>query len=31
MSGYDKTDSGPLPIGVNKKVIGLMKDQLERR
>ena len=27
-SGYDKTDSRPLPIGLNKKVIGLMKDGL---
>ena len=29
MSGYDKEDAGPLPIGMNKKVIGLMKDQLK--
>ena len=28
-SGYDKTDARPLPIGVNKKVIRLMKDELE--
>ena len=27
-SGYDKRDAGPLPIGLNKKVIGLMKDEL---
>ena len=27
-SGYSKTDFGPLPIGLNKKVIGLMKDEL---
>ena len=27
-SGYSKTDFRPLPIGVNKKVIGLMKDEL---
>ena len=26
MSGYDKADDRPLPIGLNKKVIGLMKD-----
>ena len=25
---YSKTDFRPLPIGVNKKVIGLMKDEL---
>ena len=25
-SGYDKKDARPLPIGKNKKVIGLMKD-----
>ena len=29
MSGYSKEDAGPLPIGLNKKVIGLMKDELE--
>ena len=28
MSGYDKADDRPLPIGVNKKVIRLMKDEL---
>ena len=27
-SGYIKTDFRPLPIGLNKKVIGLMKDEL---
>ena len=27
-SGYDKKDARPLPIGLNKKVIGLMKDEL---
>ena len=27
-SGYDKKDTGPLPIRKNKKVIGLMKDEL---
>ena len=27
-SGYSKTDFRLLPIGVNKKVIGLMKDEL---
>ena len=28
MSGYDKKDAGPLPMELNKKVIGLMKDEL---
>ena len=28
-SGYSKEDARPLPIGLNKKVIGLMKDELE--
>ena len=28
-SGYSKTDFRPLPIGLNKKVIGLMRDELE--
>ena len=28
-SGYSKTDFRPLPIGLNNKVIGLMKDELE--
>ena len=27
-SGYDKKDPRPLPIGKNKEVIGLMKDEL---
>ena len=27
-SGYHKKDARPLPIGKNKKVIGLMKDEL---
>ena len=27
-SGYD--DNRPLPVGKNKKIIGLMKDGLER-
>ena len=27
-SGYDKVDDRPLSIGINKKVIGLMKDKL---
>ena len=27
-SGYSKTDFRPLPFGLNKKVIGLMKDEL---
>ena len=27
-SGYDKKDARPLPIGKNKMVIGLMKDEL---
>ena len=27
-SGYSKKDAWPLPIGLNKKVIGLMKDEL---
>ena len=27
-SGYNKTDFRPLPIGLNRKVIGLMKDEL---
>ena len=27
-SNYDKDDKIPLPIGKNKKVIGLMKDDL---
>ena len=27
-SGYNKENTKPLPIGKNKKVIGLMKDEL---
>ncbi|XP_057310492.1 uncharacterized protein LOC130648456 [Hydractinia symbiolongicarpus] len=27
-SAYDKNDNSPLPIGKNKKVVGLMKDEL---
>ena len=27
-SGYSKEDAGPLPIGLNKKIIGSMKDEL---
>ena len=27
-SDYDKTEKKPLPIGRNKKVIGMFKDQL---
>ena len=27
-SGYTKDDKRPLPIGANKKVIGLMVDEL---
>ena len=27
-SGYSKDDNRPLPIGVNKKVISLTKDEL---
>ena len=27
-SGYLKDDNRPLPIGKNKKVIGIMKDEL---
>ena len=30
-SGYSKTDFRPLPIGINKKVIGLMKDEIRRQ
>ena len=30
-SGYDKKDDRPLPIGLNKKVIALMKDELGGR
>ena len=27
-SNYDKNDKRPLPIGKNKKVIGLLKDEV---
>ena len=27
-SGYSKDDNRPLPIGKNKKVIGMMEDEL---
>ena len=27
-SGYDKNDKRPLPIGINKKIIGIFKDEL---
>ena len=27
-NGYSKDENRPLPIGKNKKVIGLMKDEL---
>ena len=27
-SNYDKNDNRPLPIGINKKVIGMFKDEL---
>ena len=30
-SNYDKNDERPLPIGKNKKVIGLFKDELGRK
>ena len=29
MSGYSKDENRPLPIGKNKKVIGLMQDELD--
>ena len=28
-STYDKNDKRPLPIGINKKVIGVFKDELD--
>ena len=28
-SNYDKNDKRPLPIGINKKVLGKFKDELE--
>ena len=27
-SNYDKNDKRPLPIGINKKIIGMLKDKL---
>ena len=30
-SNYDENDKSPLPIGKNKKVIGLFKDELGRK
>ena len=30
-SNYDKNDKRPLPIGKNKKVIGLFKDEFGRK
>ena len=30
-SGYSKDDNRPLPIGENKKKIGLKKDELGRK
>ena len=30
-SNYDENDERPLPIGKNKKVFGLFKDELERK
>ena len=30
-SNYDEDDKIPLPIGKNKKVIGLFKDELDER
>ena len=30
-SNYDENDKRPLPIGKNKKVIGLFKDELRER
>ena len=27
-SGYNEKDKRPLPIGINKKVIGIFKDEL---
>ena len=31
MNQYSKDDKRPLPIGKNKKVIGMMKDELDRK
>ena len=30
-SNYDKNDKRPLKIGINKKVIGMFKDELGRK
>ena len=30
-SGYSKDENKPLPIGKNKKMIGLMKEELGRK
>ena len=30
-SNYSKDDKRPLPIGMNKKIIGLFKDELSRK
>ena len=30
-SNYDEKDERPLPIGKNKKVIGLFKDELDEK
>ena len=30
-SNYDKNDNRPLPVGKNKKVIGMFKDELGRK
>ena len=30
-SNYDENDKRPLPVGKNKRVIGLFKDQLGRK
>ena len=31
MNQYSKDDKRPLPIGKNKKVIGILKDELDRK
>ena len=30
-SNFNENDKRPLPIGENKKVVGLFKDELERK
>ena len=30
-TNYDKNDKRPLPLGMNKKVIGLFKDELRAK